>query len=201
MDRCANGHLRDAANLYVDPRGKRGCRQCRRDANRRSQLKRTGRASPWEPRKTVLQRLWSNSEIVGDCWVWRGYLNAWGYAPFRYAGRHTLAHRVSYMIFKGDYPVDKPETDHLCRNRACWNPDHLEAVTALENNHRSHAGTRDPQRLGNMQRVKTHCPQGHEYAGDNLAIRQHGARVCRICERAKAARYHAKKQPGRGVVW
>lgn len=196
-DLCRNGHIYED-NLYIDPRGKRQCNQCRRDANRRSQLKRTGRSSPWQPRKTIIQRLWSKTIKVNGCWIWQGPLNEEGYGSIYFKTRQTLIHRVSYILFWGDYPTDKPETDHLCRNRACWRPLHLEAVTRLENHRRSLNGKRDPQRLAQIQRQKTHCPQGHEYAGDNLKIGWQGARVCRLCERAKSRRYSIKKAT---VVW
>ena len=65
------------------------------------------------------------------CWEWNGKLNN-GYGRIRFKQKSTAAHRVSYEIYKGQIP-DNYCIDHLCRNKKCVNPEHLEAVTQLEN--------------------------------------------------------------------
>lgn len=66
------------------------------------------------------------------CWVSGHNRNSKGYARVNTAGRSTPAHRVAYEHFIGPIP-DGLTLDHLCRNRACINPAHLEPVTSLEN--------------------------------------------------------------------
>ena len=73
------------------------------------------------------------------------------------------------------------QLDHLCRERACCNPAHLEPVTQAENIRRGEA-------------VKTHCPQGHPYEGDNLYIDSRGKRRCKTCIAEQAARRYARKK-------
>jgi len=85
------------------------------------------------------------------------------------------AHRAVYQLLVGPIPLGL-QIDHLCRNRVCVNPAHLEAVTQRENIRRS-----DP---GKHHRNKTHCPHRHPYSGRNLIVRKRtGARRCRECER------------------
>jgi hypothetical protein len=67
-----------------------------------------------------------------DCWRWTGSKNELGYGTIRYRGRVWKAHRFSYLFFNGDLE-DGLVIDHLCKNRICVNPLHLEEVTQKEN--------------------------------------------------------------------
>jgi hypothetical protein len=126
-----------------------------------------------------------------DCWAWKGHINENGYGQFRFNGKPGKAHRFSYTFFKGLIP-EGLQIDHLCRNRACCNPDHLEAVTHRENIRRGKAGE--------YNTVKTHCPQGHEYAGDNLYYTPRTGRLCKICNRLYSRNYARKQREKRKVV-
>jgi hypothetical protein len=118
------------------------------------------------------------------CWEWAGYRTPDGYGRFQ-VDSSRLAHRVAYELFVG--PIDDGmEIDHLCKNRGCVNPEHLEQVSRHENIARSDAGKH--------QREKLSCPQGHPYSGDNLYLTPDGKRVCRICQRAAVRRYRASIQ-------
>jgi hypothetical protein len=111
-----------------------------------------------------------------ECWPFTGSLTTSGYGTFSFDGERHQAHRVTYTLTNGPIRPDL-HLDHLCRNRRCCNPAHLEPVTCLENIRRSpiHNGAR------------THCPKDHPYAGTNLRIYR-GGRYCRECIRIDARR-------------
>jgi len=119
------------------------------------------------------RRFWSKVQPVDDgCWLWRSASNG-RYGVFWLGGRNVSAHRLAYEWLWGKIPSEL-QIDHLCRNRLCVNPLHLEAVTSPVNVRR---GIRPAQ-----MRAITHCPQGHPYSGDNLYIRPgNGYRQCREC--------------------
>lgn len=129
-----------------------------------------------------LTRLVSRSQVTASgCWEWTGPLDRHGYGRVALDGVTQLAHRVSWFILRGDIPDATPCLDHLCRNRRCFNPDHLEPVTNAEN-----------QRRGALAR-DDECRNGHPRTEANTYRTQVGSRGCRICMRASVARYKARK--------
>jgi hypothetical protein len=111
----------------------------------------------------------------GGCWLWIGGKTRGGYGKFQLCSKTCLAHRVAYELFIG--PIDCGlQIDHLCRNRGCVNPEHLEPVTCRENLLRGNT-------LQAENSAKTHCPKGHAYSPENTYRHKDGRRVCKSCRR------------------
>lgn len=122
---------------------------------------------------------------ANGCWEWSACLHNAGYGIIGIRNKMYLAHRVSYQVLKGEIPAPL-DLDHLCRNRKCCNPDHLEAVTRRVNLLR---GTTIPA----ANAAKTHCPRGHPYTTENTLIKPTG-RDCRLCNLKRANRYYAERR-------
>lgn len=128
------------------------------------------------------------------CWEWTGGKSSAGYGAIR-AGAPEFsmlkAHRVSYELFRGPIP-EGLVIDHLCMNKGCVNPAHLEVVAGKENSTR-------------YSRARTHCKRGHQLTPETDNVRP-GQRSCRICHRenyrrwyANGGREHRKLQRGKLV--
>jgi hypothetical protein len=122
----------------------------------------------------------------GGCWEWTGARDSNGYGRCSPKYGEQWAHRLFYRELIGPLP-DGLVIDHLCRNRCCVNPAHLEPVTRAENARRSPI-------VGGVYRErskKTHCVNGHERTPENLyRAPVTGHTQCRTCrtERARGLR-------------
>ena len=117
---------------------------------------------------------------VSGCWNWTASKTHGGYGRWVIRkGKSMAAHRFAYIVNNGEVDVDL-DMDHLCRNRACCNPKHLEPVTNTENQKRGLKGT-----------LKTHCARGHAYVEGNIYRHKSNGRIrsrCLTCTRAKYGR-------------
>ena len=128
---------------------------------------------------------------LGPCWVWGRSKTKGGYGQFHWQRTTIRTHVLAYQVLVGEVPQGL-ELDHLCRNRACVNPEHLEAVTRFVNLDRS------PITIWVRRRAVTHCPQGHPYAGSNLGHDGKGRR-CRNCDARRKREWKARQREARNA--
>lgn len=120
------------------------------------------------------------------CWYWKGGKKEKGYGEFFVQRDYYLAHRVSYEIFRKEkIPLDMV-IDHLCKNKSCVIPSHLEVVTAKENCFRGTFGSA-------INSKKTHCIRDHEFTKGNTYYTKIGYRGCRLC-RTKYMRLYCRER-------
>lgn len=137
--------------------------------------------------------LWTNSierimerfvVKTDSCWLWLGKKD-FGYGRVGFNGSHVRAHKLIYEGLKGPVPTGLV-LDHLCRNRGCVNPDHLEPISNRENVLRGVG-------LSAENAKKTHCKHGHAFEGANLLI-VGAQRQCRTCRLARSREWKRKRR-------
>lgn len=143
--------------------------------------------------ETIADRFWpkvnkagpvpANRPDLGECWEWTGAQQSNGYGYF-YAVRtrahsdRRLAHRMAWELSGGNLTAGLV-LDHLCRNRLCVNPAHLELTTDQINIRRGESPAARRAR-------QTHCKRGHELSAENVYVDPLGRRICKPCRRSRA---------------
>ncbi len=138
--------------------------------------------------RPALERFEAMIDRSGECWQWTGSIRPNGYASFYVDNKTTSAHRFAYTAFIGPIP-EGLVIDHLCRNRSCVKPAHLESVPQRQNVLRGASVTAEVVR-------RNSCVNGHELTEDNV-YRWRGRpdqRMCRACHRVRQyARTYGKR--------
>lgn len=138
---------------------------------------------------TLVQRVAERVTVSpSGCWDCSYAPDTSGYPQVSYLSRMELTHRVMFVAAKGIIPTAL-QLDHLCRNRKCCNPDHLEAVTPRENGLRGAT-------IQARNAAVTHCPHGHAYGPENAFpsdLKRGKQRRCRACHLARSKPYAPKR--------
>lgn len=145
--------------------------------------------APMQPRRYPVtppeERFWVKVEKTETCWLWTASLRH-GYGQFwhSYERGRLPAHRYAYELLMGLIP-EGLQIDHLCRNPACVNPAHMEAVTLVENVMRG-----DGPGAANARAAA--CLRGHPFDAENTYIDRRGRRQCRACRRQRQAQFRER---------
>ena len=132
----------------------------------------------------ILVRLHRKTTIdpITNCWLYTGYVEE-GYGRANFRGRSVRVHRISAHFHLGYDLTEKVlQVNHKCKNKHCWNPEHLYVGTQLENIHETRHGH------------KTECIRGHKFDEENTGIELNGEKYCKECRRERARlKYHGER--------
>ena len=144
---------------------------------------------------TLAERFWAKVDKRGpdECWEWTAAKDPNGYGRFRVGrGMSTaLSHRLAWQLTHGEKP--SLHVCHHCDNPSCVNPAHLFLGTNADNLADMRAKGRGKTPMAEINRAKTHCPQGHEYTPENT-YRDTKGRQCKRCRRDRGVTWNRKNK-------
>lgn len=163
------------------------------------------RARNIEVTPELLARLLDDTVVdgVSGCWEWQRCVTARGYGYLKHKQRGMFTHRVGWCWWNKQVntPDEQPDIDHVCRNKRCWNPQHLEAVSHRENICRGELPAimseerEDRENPGaRWARSKTHCKRGHEFNEENTYWTPSRHRACRPCFLQRNKEYYQQRK-------
>lgn len=130
--------------------------------------------------KPLIERFLSKVEKTSKCWLWTASKYRDGYGQISYNGTNARAHRVAWILFRGDIPEGMCVLQS-CNNRDCVNPYHLFLADQ-----------------GRHNNIKTHCPHGHEYTPENTWIRPNdNGKYCKQCKKEHSRKYNDRAKQKR----
>lgn len=138
-------------------------------------------------------RFWLRVEQWDVCWNWIGSTQDNGYGRFAANGERYMAHRVAYVLIKGQIP-DELDIHHVCGNIRCCNPAHLEPL-----DRKTHLADRTEAGVAYINRHKTQCVHGHPFTEENTYWHE-GHRQCKICRQRRLRKFQESKATREGRV-
>ena len=136
---------------------------------------------------TLEDRFWAKvNRVDASCWDWLASRTPKGYGHLSVNGRLVSAHRAVWILCRGPIP-EGFEIDHICRNRGCVRPEHLQVVPPGFN---VRQGVEEHVR---RKRAQTHCIHGHPLDSENTYVTKDKRRKCRTCVKLMMRRLRAKK--------
>lgn len=128
-------------------------------------------------------------ETDAGCWEWTGHRHERGYGRIVLDKKNVSVHRLLYELFNGPIP-DGWVIDHMCENKPCSNPAHLDACTHTDNIERH--WTIHPERDSN-----THCSRGHKFDDVGWIIDKQD-RACKKCYKMRQDKYEKERKAMKG---
>lgn len=123
---------------------------------------------------------------VNGCHIFRGAKDSSGYGHVAIGSKMVKVHRLAWERENGPIPAGLV-IDHICRNRACCNVEHLRLVTRQTN------ATENSTSEAAINAAKTHCKHGHEFTPSNT-IRKKNGRECRTCKQINKRRENQRNR-------
>ena len=142
--------------------------------------------------ESAKRRLRTRSKKSGDCILYTGALDKYGYGKFTIGSKHVTAHRASYELLVGKIPQGLLIL-HSCDNRSCIRPNHLRPGNPIDNVKDMWSRKRNKNSHFYKQKSRTTCIHGHKLIGENV-YHWRGHRRCQTCHRSRLVKYYTRKR-------